>query len=92
MTKSNVIYDEEDLELLDSIKSLMLHNSDMEFYYFDKRFRIEYMDKQFCAYCCEDGYVDKRYFKNFDDLMENYIVDGKPFKEIIPEIECYGLL
>ena len=40
-------------------------------------------------------YLDERdtpeyYFEDLDDLLEHYIIDGVPFKDIIPKIEFCG--
>lgn len=89
MVKSNVVYDEEDLEFLEFLRIIVKHNSEATFTCRGLTYRIE-------APCGKPfAYLDERdtpeyYFEDLDDLLEHYIIDGVPFKDIIPEIDSYG--
>ena len=91
MVTSNVIYDQEDLEFLNTLKYVVEHHSELEFDYNGKGYRIEFIDGKLCAYL-DEADTPEHYFVDLDDLLEHYLLDGVPFKDKIPEIGAYGAL
>ena len=89
MIKNNVVYNEEDLEFLDFLQLVIEQNMEMFFTLKGLTYRIE-------APCGKPfAYLNKKdspeyYFENLDDLLEHYMIDGVPFKDLIPEIDSYG--
>ena len=90
MVKSNVIYDESDLEFLDALKYVVEHHCELDFDYNGKAYKIEIKDGKLCAYL-DEANTPEYYFADLDDLLEHYLLDGVPFKDKIPEIEAYGV-
>lgn len=90
MTKNNVIYDEEDLEMLSDLKDAKENGLDFIFTYRGNSYRIEFVSGIVLAYMEKENAMEFR-FQNIDDLMEHYMIDGEPFKTIIPEIDSYYL-
>lgn len=88
MTKNNVIYDEEDLEMLSDLKDAKENGLDFIFTYRGNSYRIEFVSGIVLAYMEKENAMEFR-FQNIDDLMEHYMIDGEPFKNIIPEIDSY---
>lgn len=91
MTKNNVIYDEEDLEMLEGLKYCIATCGEFYFEYRGREYKIGYEQGKLCGYLVEPN-TPEYPFKDFDDIMENYIIEGKPFKDIVHDIEGYGLL
>lgn len=90
MTKNNIIYDEEDLKFIRDMKECFNSCCEFIFLYKDKWYRIEPADGKLLAYLEETG--SREYlFDDLDDLIEHYIVEGLPFKDIIPEINEYDI-
>ena len=89
--ESNVVYNKDDLELLDALKYVVEHHSEFVFDYNGKEYRIEYKDGKLCAYL-DEADTPEYYFVDLDDLLEHYLLDGVAFKDKIPEIDGYGAL
>lgn len=89
MEKNNIVYDEEDLEFLDFLRSIVEHNMEMFFTLKGLTYRIEAPGGKPFAYLDERD-TPEYYFEDLDDLLEHYIIDGVPFKEILHEIDSYG--
>ena len=89
MVKPNVVYDEDDLEFLEVLKYVVEHHCELDFDYKGKAYKIEFLHGKLCAYLNEAN-TPEYSFEDLDDLMEHYLVDGVPFKDIIPEIDAYG--
>lgn len=89
MTNNNVMYDEEDLELIRAMKEILAGCTEFVFSYKGKTYRIEPVDGKLVAYLEEENSPESM-FSDLDDLMQHYIVEGLPFKDIVPEIDDYG--
>ena len=91
MVKPNVVYGEEDIEFLEDLKYVVEHHGEFMFDYKGKEYRIEFLHGKLCAYL-DEANTPEYFFEDLDDLMEHYLLDGVPFKDIIPDIEAYGAL
>lgn len=91
MTKNNVEYDEEDIEFVNIIRYVVEHNGELEFECGGKEYRIDYVGDKLCASLNQVD-AEWHFFDGFDDLMDNFLLDGIALKDRIPDIGDYGVL
>lgn len=72
------------LENLEELTTAIDRRLDVVFYLYGVCYNISTDGTPFIA-VCPDGNGD--YYKDADDLVNNYLVDGKPLAELWPDIE-----
>ena len=87
MVKLNVPYNDEDREVLMLFyyKVGKCH-FEMDFGYNDIDYHINVEDDRFVAYENAEG-TPEYSFDSIDDLLEHFMLDGKPLKDLIPELD-----
>lgn len=68
------------------IKDLIEYGADIEFSYRGKNYTILPWVEDGIAVGLQENDEDDHIFKDFDDLMENYVIDGVEFKDAINNI------
>jgi hypothetical protein len=69
---------------LDKLKS-ELETDDVSFSYNDKEYSICPLDKLYAGECLSDK--DDSSFDTFEDMVENWIIQGKALKDIVADIK-----
>lgn len=68
------------------IKDLIDKGADIEFSYNGKEYTLlAWIDKGISV-GEKNNDADDNIFSDYDDLMNNFIIDGKPFKDIVDDI------
>ena len=84
LTKYNL--DDDDIEFVKDIKEDIKNQNEITLEYNGKSFVLEPRGKAIQVYAYGEILGD---YKNFDDLLLNHKIDGKPLIELIQELE-YG--
>lgn len=62
-----------------------LETDDISFSYKDKEYSICPLNKIYAGECCNDE--DNNSFDTFEEMVDNWIIDGKTLKDIINDIK-----
>ena len=67
-------------------KELIDMGADIEFSYNDKQYTVLAWVPEGISVGEQNNDEDDNIFSDFDDLMENYVIDGVKFKDVIEDI------
>lgn len=73
----------------DELQFSMNVHMDIEFYLRNVRYNISWKDHKPFICVCPDG--DAEFFKDADDLLSNYKVDGVPLKELWSDMDIISM-
>ena len=68
------------------IRELIDKHADVEFSYNGKEYTLLAWIEEGISVGEKNNDADDNVFTDYDDLMNNYFIDGKPFKSIVDEI------